>query len=371
MKNGNTATSAALHFSLFTSTQRLCCFIFSEKAFLRVSRGRTTSYLKARETSDLTPHTAYFLLSTFYYINNMLGIEQKKGNDKRLCGRMIAYAKILPTPDGETSDTPFDDMIKNGILALEGDFRTFTPTIPTRSQRNKIMDDKLNNLLESMQENGVELPENMDVDSMRDRLHELSNMEVIPIPARIGNFGSEEEILNEDADIYYIGEFIGVNQAHFCLTTLPIYYQARYREQAKKSEIDLLNEMLSQFETGDIMDNDDIQKSTDELFPAGVSLVNFVGDLNNLLNTRVIPFLLACESENDYDKQISSFYNFMKSYPQPQDIDRIDSALRALRKQSDNQKARKILELGCKKINAVYNDDNKAAEETEIAIQAL
>lgn len=53
----------------------------------------------------------------------MLGIEQKKGNDENLCGRMIAYARILPNPDNETSGSPFDDMIKNGILTLEGDFR--------------------------------------------------------------------------------------------------------------------------------------------------------------------------------------------------------------------------------------------------------
>lgn len=301
----------------------------------------------------------------------MLGIEQKKGNDEKLCGRMIAYARILPTPDGESGDTPFDDMIKNGLLALEGDFRAFNPTETTPSKRKKVMDEKLNSLLESMQENGVELPENLDVDAMRDRLHELSNMEVIPIPARIGNFGSEEEIMNEDADVYYIGEFIGVNQAHFCLTTLPIYYQARYREQAKKNEMDLLNEMLSQFETGDVMDNDDIQKSTDELFPAGASLVNFVGDLNNLLNSRVIPFLIACENDVEYDKQIKLFYNFMKSYPLPDDVSRIDNAMRALREQHDNQKARKILELGCKKINAVYNEDNKTAEETEAELSLL
>lgn len=62
----------------------------------------------------------------------MLGIEQKKGNDENLCGRMIAYARILPNPDNETSGSPFDDMIKNGILTLEGDFRQ---SLPTKSQR--------------------------------------------------------------------------------------------------------------------------------------------------------------------------------------------------------------------------------------------
>ena len=52
---------------------------------------------------------------TIFYILHMLGIEQKKGNDEHLCGRMIAYAKILPSPDA-LSGTPFDDMVKNGLL---------------------------------------------------------------------------------------------------------------------------------------------------------------------------------------------------------------------------------------------------------------
>jgi len=143
----------------------------------------------------------------------MLGIEQKKGNDEQLCGRMIAYARILPSPDAEPNETPFDDMIKNGLLTLEGDFRQFEHK-PSRREVNRAVDAKFNNFLKTMEENGVELPENLDVDAMRERLHELSNMEVIPIPARIGNFNNEEDILKEDADIYYIGEFIGANQAH-------------------------------------------------------------------------------------------------------------------------------------------------------------
>lgn len=300
----------------------------------------------------------------------MLGIEQKKGNDEHLCGRMIAYAKILPSPDTESS-TPFDDMVKNGILALEGDFRQ-APSLPeNRRDMHKAVDAKLNNLLETMQQEGMELPENVDVDALRGRLHELSNMEVIPIPARIGNFGNEEDILKEDADIYFIGEFVGMNQAHFCLTTLPIYYQARYREQAKAEEISILNDMLAQFEAGDIMDNEDIQKETNELFPAGVTLNTFVGDLRNLLNVHVIPFLLACESDTTYDTQINLFYNFMKDYPQQIDITRVDNAIRELRKQSDNHIARKLLELSCKKINAIYSEDTKSAEELEAEITSL
>ncbi|MCQ2122265.1 MAG: hypothetical protein MJY78_10625 [Fibrobacter sp.] len=300
----------------------------------------------------------------------MLGITQKKGTDDHLCGKMIAYAKILPSPSGEGSETPFDEMIKNGLLVLEGDFRK-APAQPNKRKLDNAVDEKLNSLISSMEEQGLDIPENLDIDALRDRLHELNSMEVIPIPARIGSFASEEEILGQDADVYYVGEFIGVNQAHFCLTTLPIFYQAKYREQVKAKEMAILSDVLSQFESGDFMDTEDIQKETEGLFPDGASINTFVGDLSKLLNVRVIPFLLACEKESDYETQIGLFYNFMKSYPQQIDVTRIDHALRELRKQSDSIKARQLLELSCKKISAIYNENAKLAEEIEQEISTL
>lgn len=306
-----------------------------------------------------------------FYIIAMLGIEQKKGNDDHLCGRMIAYAKILPSPDSNGSKTIFDDMIKNGLFALEGDFRKQSPNAKTKREIREDVDSKLNNILQTMHEDGFDIPENVDVDSLRDRLHELSSMEVIPIPAQIGNYNNEEEILKENADVYYVGEFMGMSQAHFCLTTLPIFYQAKYRDQSTKQEMDLLNDMLSQFEQGQLMDNEDIQNDSKELFPNGLTLNTFIGDLNNLLNERVIPFLLTCENDNDYEIQISLFYNFMKDYPQQIDVSRVDHAIRKLRNQSDSKEARILLELTCKKINAIYCEDTKAAESIESEIKNL
>ena len=221
----------------------------------------------------------------------------------------------------------------------------------------------INDLLESMEADGVELPSEMDVEKVRERLHELSSMEVIPIPAKIGNFSCEEDILNEDADIYYIGEYIGVSQAHFCLTTLPIYYQARFREQARKKEMDFLNDALAQFESGEFVDTEDLQNDSEELFPKGVTLNTFMGDLGKLLNTRVIPFLLALETEAQYDEQIKLFYDFMKGYPMQADVKLIDLAIRDLRSQKDSALARKILELGCQKIDAIYNENTQKANE--------
>jgi hypothetical protein len=254
-------------------------------------------------------------------------------------------------------------MIKNGLLTLEGDFRMFSPRVPSKKAIDRAVDDKINDMLESMEADGVDLPSDMDVEKVRDRLHELSSMEVIPIPAKIGNFSQEEDILKEDADIYYIGEFIGANQAHFCLTTLPIYYQARFREQARKKEMDFLNDALEQIESGAFVDTEDLQNDSEELFPKGLTLNTFVGDLGKLLNTRVIPFLLALETDAQYDEQIKLFYDFMKGYPAQADIKLIDLAIRDLRNQKGSALARRILELGCQKIDAIYNENTQKANE--------
>ena len=94
-----------------------------------------------------------------------------------MCGRMIAYARILPSPDAEPNETPFDDMIKNGLLTLEGDFRQFEHR-PSRREVNRAVDAKFNNFLKTMEENGVELPENLDVDAMRERLFGLMRQQI-------------------------------------------------------------------------------------------------------------------------------------------------------------------------------------------------
>ena len=45
--------------------------------------------------------------------------------------------------------------------------------------------------------------------------------------------------------------------------------------------------------------------------------------------------------------------------------------LRILREQSDNKFGRKVLELSCKKISAIYNEDTKSAEQIETEITSL
>ena len=135
--------------------------------------------------------------------------------------------------------------------------------------------------------------------------------------------------------------------------------------------MDMLNEVLMQFEEGDFVNTEEIQKDTEELFPKGLTLNTFMGDLSKLLNVRVIPFLLACKSDGDYEAQIQLFYTFMKGYPDQKDIERIDRALRELRKQSDSIEARNLLELSCKRISAIYNEDTQLASELSKQIEMM
>jgi 4-hydroxy-tetrahydrodipicolinate synthase len=88
-----------------------------------------------------------------------------------------------------------------------------------------------------------------------------------------------------------------------------------------------------------------------------------MGDLGKLLNSRVIPFLLALESETQYNAQIKLFYEFMKGYPVQADVKLIDLALRDLRNNTESARARRLLELGCQKIDAIYNENPQKARE--------
>ena len=208
----------------------------------------------------------------------MLGIEQKKGNPERLCGRMVAYAKILRSAmKNDAMPGPFPSMIRNGILAVRGEFEK-NSNIKSfmRHEMGTSVDKGINDLIEHIKETGGELPDGVDVESFRNRLEELSSMEIIPVPAKIMFYENEEDILRENADIYYIGEFSGMSQAHLCITSLPIFYQAKYREQQNAEEQSYISELLSQIESDGLITS---KPENGEFLPGKGNLLTFVGDL--------------------------------------------------------------------------------------------
>ncbi len=301
----------------------------------------------------------------------LLGIEQKKGSASRLCGKLIAYARILPTAEEDTAPQPFQEMVRNGLLVIEGDFRhSESLKQMLRKELGNGLDENIAGLIEHIKEEGGDLPEGLDPEAIRERINELSNMEVIPIPAKIVYRETEEDILKSEGDIYYIGEFMGLSQAHFCLTSLPIFYQAKYREQEKLNEQIYLNEILSQIESQKVLDNTEI-KNANGLFPDGANLNSFIGNLQELFDGRVIPFLLAQDSPTSFESGFQSFADFMLPYPFKPDIENLHHALLKLRENQADAKERRRLELLCNKISAVYHEDFKKIPPIETELQLL
>lgn len=303
----------------------------------------------------------------------MLGIEQKKGDPEKLCGRMIAYAKISSSAfksDQGALRGPFQSMVRNGLLAVSGEFKQ-NSTLKSFMKREmgSSVDKGLNDLIEHIRERGGELPECVDLESFRDRLEELSSMEIIPVPAKIMFFESEEELLSEEADIYYIGEFSGMSQAHLCITSLPILYQAKFREQQNVEEQVYINELLSQIEKDGLITS---KPESGEFLPGNGNLLTLIGDLQELLERQVIPHLLyRAENEDEFCKSAERFKRFMSPYRNPQDVEAIIDSIRKLRTNENAPEERSRLELLCKKVSAVYHEKYELLPEIKQKLEAL
>ncbi len=287
----------------------------------------------------------------------MLGIQQKKGSSDRLCGRLVVYARIAPSAmkDGDSRRFPFGSMVRNGILAVRGEFEK-NGTIKHFMQREMgtSVDQGISNLIEHIKETGGELPDGVDADTFRERLEELSSMEIIPVPAKIMFYNNEEEILQENADVYYVGEFTGMSQAHLCITSVPILYQAQYREQQNAEEQAYINELLSQIESNDLISS---KTDSGEFLPGNGNLLSFVGELQELLERQIVPFLLyQAVGEELFQRCLDRFYKFMEPYKEQKDVQQIGLSICQLRADENNAKERSRLELLCKKVGAMYHE---------------
>lgn len=301
----------------------------------------------------------------------MLGIEQKKGNPERLCGRMVAYAKILRSAmKNDAMPGPFPSMIRNGILAVRGEFEK-NSNIKSfmRHEMGTSVDKGINDLIEHIKETGGELPDGVDVESFRNRLEELSSMEIIPVPAKIMFYENEEDILRENADIYYIGEFSGMSQAHLCITSLPIFYQAKYREQQNAEEQSYISELLSQIESDGLITS---KPENGEFLPGKGNLLTFVGDLQELLERQVVPYLLyQAGNGEEFKASLDRFKSFMAPYKEPGDVEGIGNAICKLRMNENDSRERSRLELLCRKVSAMYHEKFEQVPEIQQKLNAL
>ena len=289
----------------------------------------------------------------------MLNIIQKKGVPDPLSGQLIAYARVLPGPPAPARSSDrfhLEDLVQNGLLAVSGEFkdqlnlRDFLRREFSGEGGPSVED--LANRLRAM---GEDLPEGLSPDELRRQLESLSSMEIIPVPAKVLHFDSEEELLQQNADIFFLGEFQGVQHAHLAVTSFPILYQALYREQQSRRIQADINALLDQVDTAS---SDDQVPATGD--PAVLQLKgdlpNFAGNLLELLMSQVVPNLVYnLGNPPEFMLSMQNFRAFMDAYRWPEDLVSIEDALMRLRTGDHSQN--RHLELICRKISALHHEE--------------
>ena len=279
----------------------------------------------------------------------MLNIIQKKGSPDQLCGHLLAYARILPGP-APTGDFPWDDLVQNGLLVVSGEFSSqATLGEFLRREFKGEGGDALDGLVNKLREMGEDIPEGLNSDDLRKHIEGLSHMEIIPIPAKVVVFESEEALLQKDSDIFYVGEFVGVQHAHLAVSSFPILYQALYREQeSRKVQLEINNLLEGAL-------SNQVPLGDPAVLQLTGSLETYPGDLLDLLLGVVVPNLVYhLQNPSEFALSLQNFRIFMESYRFPADLVEMESALSALRQGQQIQNHH--LELLCRKIVALQTE---------------
>jgi len=308
----------------------------------------------------------------------VFGIIQKKGDENNLCGRVIGYVKIPPPEPGNGMETPFDALVSpDGILAIQGDYSKIPDFDAFRNNLQQSLPKGLQEILKHILEDD-ELRENLDKAKKisfsvipqkgSDRLGDF-----FPVPAQLTLFQSEEALLSEEGDIYFLGEYASMSSAHLFLTGFPIIYQAKYREQTELQKAKEVDELLAGIGGGEKTER--YAESENLAIHLNGDLNSFNGNLLDLLDTQVLPKIMYIIERNDtenFKAGINSFRSFMRSYPHQQDIEKMISVLQSINeKKYASSSDSKILTLLCKKISALHHEEFEILPEIQKELEAI
>lgn len=287
----------------------------------------------------------------------MINIDQKKGDPKALSGKMIAYAFVNQENEVFNSNSPINSMIQSGILAVIGEYNEqMNLNDFLKKEFGDDIDNNMNDLLSQINQIGNE-DININIDDLKEKMKSFSGNEMIPIPAKIAFFSSEDEILAQEADIYCLGTFKIHSNAHLGVTSFPILYQAIFREQQSSNLEKEISSLLGDIETGK-----DSKTSVKEISNNSMALTlngtlnDYEGDLDQLLLNKILPkILFNLEHAQEFKLSIENLKKFMKPFPFPDAITDLIKNLEHYH-QNGGQNNRK-LELLCHKISALYTEE--------------
>jgi hypothetical protein len=298
-------------------------------------------------------------------------IQQRKGDGERLKGKLIAYVRIatdLPPVDdgsagfdsGEMSSAgpvnPLSSMVRNGILAVQANYvdqrniRDFF-----RAEFGISLEKGIQEVIEQAKETGG-LEGALDPEAVRERLESMKNADFIPIPAKVAFFNSEEEMMANDVDVYYLGRFTVITHAHLCVNSFPIIYQAYFREQEHKAMESEIASLLGTIE------NPKTGGSSAKMEAGEPTIHNFTGDLKAFLLKDLIPKMIYNLSDlPEYTKAKKRFRDFMDDFGYPEDLQEIIILIESTPTQ--DAVALRKLELLVAKVEALHNEDYEQLED--------
>lgn len=283
--------------------------------------------------------------------NNFLTIDQKKGDPSTPHGKMTVYARVLVDVEkahGE-SHNQLADIIRDGFLAAQGNYRDQNNLRDfLRQELGTSFDDEegIKKFVEGL--GGIEGA--LDPDKFKEKLEELEELEeFIPTPAKMVHFSSEEQILKEEGDVFFLGTFENSANANLAVNAATILYQAKYRETqilSVRSEVDsLITQLDVPTEEGR---TPPVNKEELELDLAAV-------DLETALLKKFIPELIhggvAQKLRSDAETHLKEYLSW---YNHVEDVDRL---IDLTQQDKLNEKRSSLIELYVKKISALRNED--------------
>jgi hypothetical protein len=135
----------------------------------------------------------------------------------------------------------------------------------------------------------------LDPEAVKERLESMKNADFIPIPAKVAFFNSEEEMLAQESDVFFLGSFTVLSHAHLCVNSFPILYQAYYREQEHREVEKGISELLRNIESPVAA------KANPALKPAGV------GWKEHLLKELIPRMIYTRGRSGEHEKAVSEF----------------------------------------------------------------
>jgi hypothetical protein len=296
-------------------------------------------------------------------------LEQRKGDPKKLKGKLIAYVRV-ESDEGGPGEGPAGEegggngstlaaMVRNGILAVQANFvdqRTIRDFF--RDEFGISLEKGIQEVIDQAKETGG-LEGALDPEAVKERLDSMKNADFIPIPAKIAFFNSEAEMLAGDADVFFLGTFTVLSHAHLCVNSFPIIYQAYFREQEHRAMEREIAALLGTIE--DPRKREEDGGDNGEGGEDAPRLQTYEGDVKAYLLKDIIPKMIYNLSDPpEYQKALGQFKAFMGDFGHPEDIQAIVNLIEST--PSHDAKALRKLELLVAKVEALQNEDYEKLE---------